>query len=291
MTGGVPYGRPLPDRAADRDGLTLDQLRVRVGPFWHPLPPGLVLDVDLQGDVLQRAGLPPGAYVPSRTTGGRPDVFIRSLFEPISIAEIELARARSHLRRLAEAVTLHGLDALGTRILRLAIAAGPADAEQVEALQAPLRRSGFLGWATAGVGVLHPDDLAGMGLGPNARSCGLHEDVRLDDPAYRALGFEPIVHSGGDLPARWRQRLAESVQSLRLADLAGDRTTGQTGRVESPRGRLEAGSAPTSRLLYLLPRILEGLEWGDAVATIVSLDADLDELRAHESALKVEAAP
>jgi hypothetical protein len=41
----------------------------------------------------------------------------------------------------------------------------------------------------------------------------------------------------------------------------------------------------------LLPRILGGLEWGDAVATIVSLDADLDELRAHESVLEVEAAP
>ena len=40
MTGGVPYGRPLAGRADDRDGLKLDQLLVRVGPFLPPFPPG-----------------------------------------------------------------------------------------------------------------------------------------------------------------------------------------------------------------------------------------------------------
>jgi hypothetical protein len=120
-----------------------------------------------------------------------------------------------------------------------------------------------------------------MGLGPTARAAGVPEDVRSHDAAYRALGFEPILDSAGDVGARWRVRFAEAVQSLRLSERAGDHVVEPAGRVESPRGRLEHGSAPTARLMYSLPGLLEGLEWGDAVATIVSLDLDLDELRAH----------
>ena len=33
MTEGTPYGRPMAMTGDDRDGLTLDQLRLRVGPF------------------------------------------------------------------------------------------------------------------------------------------------------------------------------------------------------------------------------------------------------------------
>ena len=51
MTGGIPYGRTLAERAPDRDGLELDQLALQVGPLFSPLPAGLVLDVRLQGDI------------------------------------------------------------------------------------------------------------------------------------------------------------------------------------------------------------------------------------------------
>ena len=290
MTGGVPYGRPLADRAADRDGLTLDQLSFRVGPFWHPLPPGLLLELDLQGDVIQRVGFPAEAYAPS-TSAIDGDIFVRSLTEPVRVADIELSRARSHLRRLAEAVALHGLDALGARILRLAIAASPDSAGQVEALTGPLRRSGFLGWATSGVGALDRDLISGMGLGPTAKAGGLVEDLRSEDAVYHSFGFEPVLDAGSDVAARWRVRLAEAAQSLRLAERAGDRVLDPAGLVESPRGQLERGSAPTSRLMYSLPGILDGLEWGDAVATIVSLDLDLDELRAHAPTRAEELVP
>jgi hypothetical protein len=278
MTGGVPYGRPLADRAPDRDGLTLDQLSFRVGPFWHPLPPGLLVEVDLQGDVIQGVGFPPEAYAQA---GTGTDIFMRALTEPVPIAELELARARSHLRRLADAVALHGLDAVAERILRLAVDVRPHSVDPVEALSRRLRRAGLLGWATSGVGAIRRDALAGMGLGPTSRASGLEEDVRSDDTAYRTLGFEPIVATGADVAARWRVRLAEAVQSLRLAAHAGDRVVEPAGRVESPRGRLEHGSSPTARLMYALPAILHGLEWGDAVATIASLDIDLGDLRAH----------
>src|SRR3546814_14127208 len=57
MTGGVPYGRPLPGWAEDRDGLKLDQLQLRLGPAYPGLPPGLVLDLHMQGDILQDVGI------------------------------------------------------------------------------------------------------------------------------------------------------------------------------------------------------------------------------------------
>lgn len=53
MMGGVPYGRPMAMTADDpRDGLALDAYTARVGPFAPMLPPGLVLELTLQGDVI-----------------------------------------------------------------------------------------------------------------------------------------------------------------------------------------------------------------------------------------------
>lgn len=53
MMGGTPYGRPMAMTGADiRDGLQLDRYTARVGPFAPMLPPGLVLEVTLQGDVI-----------------------------------------------------------------------------------------------------------------------------------------------------------------------------------------------------------------------------------------------
>ena len=132
-------------------------------------------------------------------------------------------------------------------------------------------------WSTRGVGTVSADDLAGLGAGPVARAAGLAEDVRLEDPAYRALGFEPVLRDRGDAAARWAVRLAEAADSLDLAARAGDARTTPIGRIESPRGRLEPGSAASARLLALVPQLLRETEWGDAVATVASLDIDLDE--------------
>lgn len=282
MTGGVPYGRPMPERAEDRDGLMLDQLSLRIGPLIPALPPGLTLDVRLQGDVIQAVvpeadGLdgPPSAGVPALL---RP--FLAGLHGPVPIAEIEVARARSHLRWVAWALRAHGLAALAERTLRLARRVGPGDAHAVRSLSRMLARTGVLGWSTRGVGVIPAARVEGLGLGPIARASGVAEDVRADHPAYRALGFETVVHGGGDAAARWRQRLAEAAQSLDLADRAGDRLVEPTGRLEGPRGALRPGSAPADRLLPLLAGILADLEWGDAVTTLVSLDLDLEEAAA-----------
>jgi Ni,Fe-hydrogenase III large subunit len=144
-------------------------------------------------------------------------------------------------------------------------------------------------WSTRGVGRIAGDELAGLGAGPVARAAGLAEDVRLEDPAYRELGFEPILGDGADAATRLRLRLAEAAQSFDLAARAGDRHTTLRGRVESPRGRLEPGSGPSARLLTLMSSVLRETEWGDAVTTIVSLDIDLEEAVLARRAMRAAA--
>jgi Ni,Fe-hydrogenase III large subunit len=201
---------------------------------------------------------------------------MRALAEPVAVRELEVARARSHLRWLADALVAQGLPALAHRALRLAQKVGPGDGAAVRDLARVLGWTQVLRWPTRGVGRLAPGDAAVAG-GPVARAAGLADDARLADPAYSALGFEPVVFTEGDAAARWRQRLAEAAQSLDLAARAGDRHTTPGEWVESPRGRLGRPGAPAARLLPLLPGLLKGLEWGDAVTTLVSLDLDLEE--------------
>lgn len=278
MTGGVPYGRPLAGRAPGRDGLELDQVRLRVGPFFPAFPPGLVLDVKVQGDLIQEVSVGENPF----SGGGLParrraeDVFHTALETPASIAALELARARHHLRWLAHALRAHGLAALGVRALGLARDLSPQSVGAVRNLHRMLERTGAFGWATAGVGVLAPAAARTAG-GPVARAAGVPDDARMDDPGYHALGFEPVIHEAGDARARWRQRLAEAIQALELATRARDRRSTPTGRVESAHGpRTPAGSS-SHRLLELLPGLLPGMDWGDAVTAVVSLDLDLED--------------
>jgi hypothetical protein len=278
MTGGTPYGRPLADRAPDRDGLALDQLPVRFGPLFAPFPVGLVLDVVLQGDVIQAARVD-NAFEGSPLAESSP--FHTALREPVSIAELEMARARSHLGWVADALWSHGLDALGERTLRLAHALRPGDGEAIGRLERSLRRSGLLRWTTRGVGRLGAAALEGV-TGPVARAAGRAVDARSEDPAYLSLGFEPLTQQDGDASARWLQRLHEARQAVGVAKSAGDAKTSIVGRVDGPRGVM--GS---SELLGRLPALLEGQEFGDAVTTVVSLDLDMEE--AVASAARVAA--
>lgn len=285
MTGGAPYGRPMAELGPDPDGLRLDVVPVKVGPFFPRFPSGLVLDIRFSGDLVLDAAIAEGAVGPPvgpPRPGLRP--FLRALTEPVPIAELELVRAREHLRWLADALVAHGLPALGARALRLAQRVQPGDGSTVRRLARLIGWTQVTRWSTRGVGTVSADDLAGLGAGPVARAAGLAEDVRLEDPAYRALGFEPVLGDRGDASARWAVRLAEAADSLDLAARAGDARTTPIGRVESPRGRLEPGSAASARLLALVPQLLRETEWGDAMATIVSLDIDLDEA-AHASQL------
>ena len=264
MTGGHPYGRAIAGRADDlRDRLSLDVVRVTVGPYFAALPAGMTLRVTFQGDIvhdLDVITLPPA--------DATENPFSAALTAAVQVRRLELERASAHLRWLACALRQIGLGALGERALRASLA---PEASPVSRLFRTVSR--VVPRAVRGVGALAADAVTGNGLGPVARASGVVEDARSDDPAYRALGFEPVIQRGGDVWARWRQRLDEVEQSLSVARAAGDRSTGGDGRpIEAPYGPV--GAPRLDRLAVVLPPLLRGLEWGDAVATVTSLGLD-----------------
>jgi hypothetical protein len=279
MTGGVPYGRPLAGRADDRDGLKLDQILVRVGPFLPPFPPGLELDVRIQGDVIQEVTLPsppppqpPGAIGPPRRERG---LFTRALTEPVLVRDLELARARHHLVWLAEFLRVCGLSAFGLRVLALAKEVSVDSAGELEGVARWLLRNRSLRWPTVKVGVFSAGQAEKLPGGPVARAAGIPADARCQDPAYERLGFRPVVATGCDTYARWRIRLDEARQALALANAAQETPTTPMGLVEGPFGPVGSGRPSAgSALIEMLPELVVGQEWGDAVMTVVSLDID-----------------
>lgn len=275
MMGGQPYGRGMAMTGPDlRDGLQLDRVSLQVGPALPGFPPGLALHVELQGDVIQQARLAANPFEsgervgsPLRSVG---DVFDAARRRPIRVAEVELARARYHLLRLAEALHLHGLASGGRRVARLAVQLQPSDLRRIARLRRWLERGVALWGATAGVGVLEAGTVEDLGVGGVvARAAGVPVDARAGDRTYRALGFQMITRQRGDARARWLQRIDEAVQAVQLVTAAGDAMVGPDHGVEDPR-------AGTGVLLRQLPQWLSGLEWGDAVTTIASLDLDLE---------------
>jgi hypothetical protein len=116
-----------------------------------------------------------------------------------------------------------------------------------------------------------------------ARAAGTAEDARADDAGYERLGFEPVVHDEGDAWARFRQRLLEAEQAVELARRSGDRVRQPGPTPEGPRGPLAPGGTVTSAwLAAMLPSLLVGAEWGDAMTAVVSLDLDLEEVAAAD---------
>ena len=74
MMGGTPYGRPMPMMGEElRDGLMLDAYTACFGPFLPVLPPGLALELTLQGDVIQKVAVQRAPY--GDAPGGRADAF------------------------------------------------------------------------------------------------------------------------------------------------------------------------------------------------------------------------
>ena len=139
MMGGTPYGRPMAMTGDDRDGLALDQLHVRFGPFLEAIPPGVTLRTTVQGDVLQ--SVEPELAAPSADVDGGP------------VETSEVTAARAGLRWLAHGLHLHGLDALAARSARLATRVGAGDdvAGEFKRLRRSVVRSGLL-WSIGGVG-------------------------------------------------------------------------------------------------------------------------------------------
>ena len=285
MTGGHPYGRPLADRSDDlRDGLKLDTVEITLGPFLPGFPAGVQLRAGVRGDILDGASVVTNPF----------DAVEVDRHDPLAgldrIADREVARARHHLRRVALQLRLAGLDGLALRALRVASATDAPAAADVGRLARAVGRTGIETWALGGVGMLDAEAVAAQGLGVLARASGVAEDARADDPAYTALGFAPVTREGGDVAARLDLRLAEAVQSLELVAAAGDAAVGP-GREGVYGPEQVAGASQQARRTMIDDGLLVGMEWGDALATLVSLDLDLAVASSAVAAAGDEPAP
>lgn len=172
MMGGVPYGRPMAMTGPDRDGLALDRMDLTAGPFLPVLPPGVVLDLALQGDVIQSAA----ARRPPAPDGGS---------RPFPGADDEVPPRRADLRWLAHALHVHGLEALAVRAATAAAAmgvTGEVPPGVLVRLRRAVRASGLL-WSLRGVG-----HLDGRG------DCRDRWQERLD----RLVAGDPSAASAGD---------------------------------------------------------------------------------------------
>lgn len=153
MHGGEVAGLPMADRAPDRDGLTLDQLHVTLGPVLSDWPAGLAVRLTLQGDVVQsaqaemvgEAAAVGEAVAPASSWDGAP--------------------AAAPLDSLARLLSVCGWSTATrtARRLRDELLAGVADDADLRRFARRLRRSRTLRWATDGIGRLDDKygDLAG----------------------------------------------------------------------------------------------------------------------------------
>ncbi|MCG7522332.1 NADH dehydrogenase (quinone) subunit D [Ruegeria sp. Ofav3-42] len=74
---------------------------------------------------------------------------------------------------------------------------------------------------TRGIGVIEPEDAIDLGLsGPNLRASGVDWDIRRDEPyeIYDKVEFDVITREEGDCYARWRCRVEEMRESVRIIE-------------------------------------------------------------------------
>jgi hypothetical protein len=254
-----------------RDGLMLGSLQFELGPFISWMPPGLRLSVSLQGDVIQGVSCKAPRLDHPRDVH---PIFTKAMSGPVSVAELETARARHHLEAVSDLLYLLELDGYGLVALQLAATAAAGKEADVRGFMRKLRRTGLFLWSLRGAGSIPKDDAAG--LGPVSRAAGIEEDARTDDPAYKGLAFHPISQGGGDAGAICRQRLDEAVQALELAARAGKRMREPAATLEGPRGPMEG--AEGDRWQALLENRAKGMAWDDFVTFLVSLDLDVSVL-------------
>ena len=160
----LPGGLGMADRAPDRDGLRLDVLHLRLGPLLGSWPAGLIVDVVLQGDVVQAATCSTVDAQPGGPRQGRQ-------------AEPAVARLDSAARLL----DLAGWEAAADSARRLrdrieVDGSRPATTADLARLTARVRRSLSLRFALRDLGVLTARRAEELGIpGPAARADG---DVR-----------------------------------------------------------------------------------------------------------------
>lgn len=255
----MPGGLPMAGQGADRDGLTLDQLHLPLGPFLADWPAGLTVRLVLQGDVVQRVDVdePARPFDDAAAEAFWVQPWLRAASgEPVPVGEAVRRRAAAHLDSLGRLLAVAGWPAEAVRAWRLRddlLSGAPraAVAPRLERFTRRVGRSRTLAWLTRGIGVVTAQKAREAGVG---------------GPAARA---------GGDVTSRYRQWLADIRHDLpRLEDPAPLDVAVE----DSPRGPWSAEHPPSAALIALLPRLLEGAELAAARLVVASLDPDPDEL-------------
>lgn len=291
----VAMTRDLP---RSRDGLPMEWADAPFGPLFPGLPGGLDLALTLDGDVVARAALTPGAAarnlaatwpgpavaLPDRLTKLDPlspfayhvlalraleaaaGTIVDDATARARIRGLERERVASHLGWLASFGALLGVGWLAARAAALQLAllapSGPPHPGRLDTairrLVGGVERTPLLARRLAGRGRLPGMDV-GAWRGPVARASGRASDARMADPAYRALGFVPVTREGADALARLRVRLAEVTQSL---DLIAAAAAPPAAAVAARSADLPAGHDPatveTPRGAATLQLTLEG---------------------------------
>ncbi len=157
----APDGIALAEGARGRDGLEMDVLHIRLGPFLPHWPAGLVIDATLQGDVITEAT--------GRVIGisGTPDASLaRAWSEGLSDRDLDQVWRWDNLAHL---LTLVGWQDAALRAQACRNAAltatdfGHID-ERAAALARRIARSRSLRWSLRGVGPLSAGACARLGL-------------------------------------------------------------------------------------------------------------------------------
>ncbi|WP_328773596.1 hypothetical protein [Streptomyces sp. NBC_00286] len=258
----MPAGLPMAEQGEDRDGLTLDQLHVPLGALLTDWPTGLTIRLVLQGDVVQHATLEepatPVADAAAEPFWVRP--WLRAAAgDPVPVGEAVRRRMAAHMDSLGRLLAVAGWpsEVLSARRLRDDLLSGAPRAAVAPRLERFTRRVGFsrtLAWLTRGIGVVTAQDAGEAGV---------------SGPAARA---------GGDVTDRYRQWLTDIGHDLRRLE---ESSPLEVAVEESPRGHWSAEHPPSSALIGLLPRLLEGAELAAARLIVASLDPDPDELAAR----------
>ncbi|HEX6122110.1 MAG TPA: NADH-quinone oxidoreductase subunit D [Ktedonobacterales bacterium] len=147
--------------------------------------------------------------------------------------------------------------------------------------------------------------------GPVGRGSGVSFDIRVDRPygAYREIAVNPQVRQEGDCWARYRVRMQEMLESVRLCRIAMERLPGgpisqrvpialrpprgetyfavESGRGEEAIYLISDGSeypyraklrGPSFVNLQILPELLRGTKIGDVIAILGSIDIVLGDV-------------
>ncbi|AUH39536.1 hypothetical protein [Streptomyces sp. CMB-StM0423] len=256
---GPVAGLPMAERADDRDGLRLDRLHLPLGPGLADWPAGLVLDVALQGDVVQHAEVRITAPAAEELPYWDEPWLRAARGEEVGRGAAHRRCCAAHLDSIARLLAVSGWPdpAARARRLRDAVLDGAPGQEwgaELGRLGRRVRRSRLLRELTAGLGAL-----------PGARA--------------RRFGVTgPALAADGDAYDRLLTWLDEA--ALCAAGVDDDRPLAPHGQhdKQGPRGRLDGPRPPSQALLDALPGLLRGAEFTSARVIVASLDPDLDEL-------------